>query len=113
MKLAVPTGNFGDILAGHWAKKIGFENFLELVIGTNSNDILTRFFQNGEYAIEGDVHPTLSPSMDIQVSSNFERFLLDVVEGDCERLATLFENLKRENKFQVTFFVFNSKNQKR
>lgn len=70
---AVPTGNFGDILAGFYAKRLGLP-IGRLIIATNENDILHRFFETGHYERQG-VKMTLSPAMDIQVSSNFERFL--------------------------------------
>ena len=70
---SVPTGNFGDILAGYLAREMGAP-IDRLILATNSNDILARFFATGVYAL-GPVHRTISPSMDIQVASNFERFL--------------------------------------
>ena len=70
---SVPTGNFGDILAGYLARAMGAP-IDRLILATNSNDILARFFATGIYA-RGPVHRTISPSMDIQVASNFERFL--------------------------------------
>lgn len=73
VKYSVPTGNFGDILAGYYAREMGLN--IELLIATNANDILYRFLNSGSYAKEGEVHTTLSPAMDIVVSSNFERFL--------------------------------------
>lgn len=73
VKYVVPTGNFGDILAGFYAEKLGLP--IELAVATNSNDILYRFFKSGAYTKENEVHATLSPAMDILVSSNFERFL--------------------------------------
>ncbi|CAN6673702.1 threonine synthase [Trichomonascus vanleenenianus] len=80
VRFVVPTGNFGDILAGFYAKRMGLP-VDELVIATNSNDILYRFFQSGSYSKSAGagekpvVHATMSPAMDILVSSNFERFL--------------------------------------
>jgi threonine synthase len=80
IKYVVPTGNFGDILAGFYARRMGLP-IESLVIATNSNDILHRFFETGSYSKASDgasepvVHATLSPAMDILVSSNFERFL--------------------------------------
>lgn len=80
INFVVPTGNFGDILAGFYAKKMGLP-VNQLVIATNSNDILDRFVKSGSYSksasvsSEAVVHATLSPAMDILVSSNFERFL--------------------------------------
>ncbi|PRT53635.1 Threonine synthase [Wickerhamiella sorbophila] len=73
VKYVVPTGNFGDILAGFYAEKLGLP--IELTVATNANDILYRFFKSGAYTKENEVHATLSPAMDIIVSSNFERFL--------------------------------------
>ena len=70
---SVPTGNFGDILAGYLAREMGAP-IDKLILATNSNDILARFFDTGVYAL-GTVSRTISPSMDIQVASNFERFL--------------------------------------
>lgn len=70
---SVPTGNFGDILAGYLARAMGAP-IEKLILATNSNDILARFFATGDYSL-GPVHRTISPSMDIQVASNFERFL--------------------------------------
>ncbi len=72
-QFSVPTGNFGDILAGWYAKQMGLP-ISRLILATNENDILARFFNTGVYA-KGDVVPTLNPSMDIQVASNFERWL--------------------------------------
>lgn len=80
VSFAVPTGNFGNVFAGWAAWKCGLP-IEQLVVGTNSNDILFRFFETGEMKMAG-VEPTLSPSMDIQVSSNFERLLFDMLDGD-------------------------------
>ena len=80
VSFAVPTGNFGNVFAGWAAWKCGLP-IDRLVVGTNRNDILFRFFETGEMKMAG-VEPTLSPSMDIQVSSNFERLLFDMLGGD-------------------------------
>jgi threonine synthase len=82
---AVPTGNFGNVFAGYTARKMGLP-ISQLIIGSNRNDILTRFFETGSMVTQ-DVEPSLSPSMDIQVSSNFERLLFDVFDQDA-RLVT-------------------------
>jgi threonine synthase len=74
--VTVPTGNFGNVLSGWIAKTMG-ANIRHLVVASNSNDILTRFFETHHMSVSG-VHPTLSPSMDIQVSSNFERLLFEM-----------------------------------
>jgi threonine synthase len=73
VSFSVPTGNFGDIFAGYVAYRMGLP-IDKLVLATNENDILARYFSTGVYSL-GDVAPTLSPSMDIQVASNFERYL--------------------------------------
>ncbi len=73
VRFAVPTGNFGDIFAGYMARRMGLP-ISRLILATNSNDILARFFESGDYRLR-KVQATLSPSMDIQVASNFERYL--------------------------------------
>jgi threonine synthase len=87
VSFAVPTGNFGNVYAGHVARQMGLP-IERLVIGTNRNDILYRFVETGEMRIAG-VEPSLSPSMDIQVSSNFERLLFEVTGRDGARLARM------------------------
>jgi threonine synthase len=77
---AVPTGNFGNVYAGYAARAMGLP-VARLIVGSNRNDILTRFFETGAMTI-AEVHPSLSPSMDIQVSSNFERLLFDLYGRD-------------------------------
>jgi len=89
ISFAVPTGNFGDVLAGYYAAGMGLP-IAQLVLATNENDILARFFATGEYRM-GEVVPTISPSMDIQVASNFERYLFDRVGRDA---AVLREMMK-------------------
>lgn len=93
---AVPTGNFGNIYAGYVAQKMGLpmEN---LIIGSNTNDILTRYFDGGEMVM-APVVPTLSPSMDIQVSSNFERLLFDHYRCDGEGVAKAMRQFRRNGK---------------
>ena len=95
ISFSVPTGNFGDIFAGYIAKKMGLP-IDSLVIATNANDILHRFISENNYAQTELVH-TLSPSMDILVSSNFERFLFDVFNQDGEALAEFMEKLNTED----------------
>lgn len=80
----VPTGNFGNVFAGYLAKRMGFA-IERLVLATNENDILSRFFASGDYQ-RGDVRYTITPSMDIQVASNFERYLYYLLDQDSERL---------------------------
>ena len=92
VSFTVPTGNFGDIFAGHIAKRMGLP-IRELVVATNQNDILHRCLTTGEYRT-GEVHPSISPSMDIQVSSNFERALHLAYDGDGAAVAQLMEELR-------------------
>lgn len=99
VSFAVPTGNFGDIYAGYIAKKMGLP-IDQLIIATNKNDILTRCVQTGEYHMDG-VSPTLSPSMDIQISSNFERLLFDLHDRDGKAMADLMTGLRRDNGFSL------------
>ncbi|MEI7899881.1 MAG: threonine synthase [bacterium] len=80
VRFTVPTGNFGDIFAGYMALKMGVPSD-KLVLATNENDILARYFATGVYSV-GTVASTLSPSMDIQVASNFERYLYYLADGD-------------------------------
>ena len=95
----VPTGNFGDIFAGYAAKRMGLP-IANLVIATNSNDILARTLETGVYST-GTVVPTISPSMDIQVSSNFERLLFEALGRDSGALKRLMLSLKQSGQFTV------------
>ncbi|WP_371156596.1 threonine synthase [Jannaschia sp. 2305UL9-9] len=92
VSFTVPTGNFGDIFAGHIAKRMGLP-IRQLVVATNQNDILHRCLTTGDYRT-GTVEPSISPSMDIQVSSNFERALHLAYDGDGSAIAQLMEELK-------------------
>lgn len=85
VSFSVPTGNFGDIYAGYLAMQMGLP-IKQLIIATNSNDILHRFMSSNDYA-QGELKHTLSPSMDIMVSSNFERYLFDLFGRDGKALA--------------------------
>jgi len=87
VRVAVPTGNFGNILAGWYAKQMGAP-ISQLILATNENDILARYFNTGEYSL-GRVHQTLAPAMDIQVASNFERYLYYRLGCDAARLREL------------------------
>jgi threonine synthase len=95
----VPTGNFGNVYAGWVAAQMGLP-VGGLVTATNRNDIVTRFFATGAYAREG-VTPTLSPSMDIQVASNFERLLFELFERDGRRTAELMAAFARDGRIEV------------
>ena len=99
VNFVVPTGNFGDIFAGYAAKRMGLP-IANLVIATNSNDILARTFETGTYET-GTVVPTISPSMDIQVSSNFERLLFEALGRDSAGLKRLMNGLQQSGHFTV------------
>jgi threonine synthase len=99
VSFAVPTGNFGDVLAGWFAKRMGLP-VERLIVATNENDILARALATGEYRPAG-VKPTQSPSMDIQVSSNFERLLFEGLGRDAERLRGLMAALKLSGGFTI------------
>lgn len=97
---SVPTGNFGDIFAGYCAARMGLP-IHKLIVATNRNDILTRFVQSGEYRKSG-VSPTQSPSMDIQVASNFERLLFDLHGRDAAQVRALMAELDGQGGFTVS-----------
>jgi threonine synthase len=97
---SVPTGNFGNILAGWMAKKIGLP-VSKLICGSNQNDILTRFFNNGVMERK-NVVPSFSPSMDIQVSSNFERLLFEICDRDPLNVKKKMDEFKKNGSFQIS-----------
>lgn len=99
ISFAVPTGNFGDIFAGWMAKRLGLP-VDRLIIATNSNDILARTLTSGHYAVNR-VQPTQSPSMDIQVSSNFERLLFEAHGRDASAIARLMAGLRQSQEFTI------------
>ncbi len=99
VRFSVPTGNFGDILAGYLAQRMGLP-IDKLILATNENDILSRFFNSGTYGM-ADVVPTLSPSMDIQVASNFERYLYYKVGADAEKLSALMDDFKKNGTLSI------------
>ena len=99
MSFSVPTGNFGDILAGYYAKRMGLP-VRHLIIATNANDILNRFFTSGVY----DKYPviqTFSPSMDIGISSNFERYLFYLFGEDSKKLSAMMEEFNKTGRLEV------------
>ena len=97
----VPTGNFGDILAGYFAKLMGLP-VGKLVCASNANDVLTEFLSTGVYDKRRPFHKTTSPSMDILVSSNLERMLYLLSDGDDAYVAGLMQQLRDEGRYQVT-----------
>jgi threonine synthase len=95
----VPTGNFGDIFAGEAAFRMGL-NVARLVIATNANDIMARALNEGVYEA-GASHATLSPSMDIQVASNFERALFEACDRDADWTAAAMNDFTRERRLGI------------
>ena len=100
MSFSVPTGNFGDIYAGHLAKRMGLPVEM-LMIASNRNDILTRCVETGEYKAQS-VTPSFSPSMDIQISSNFERLLFEYYGEDASAIRQIMADLKEGNSFTLS-----------
>ncbi len=100
VSFVVPTGNFGNVFAAYCAGQMGLP-IKFLGISTNKNDILTRFFETGEMKL-GDAHATISPSMDIQISSNFERYLFDLLGRDAEKLSTLMNEFKVNGSIKLS-----------
>jgi threonine synthase len=100
---AVPSGNFGNILAGHVAKSMGLP-IRRLVLATNENDVLDEFFRSLRYRPRGtaETHATSSPSMDISKASNFERYVFDVVGRDPAVVRALWQRLDREGGFDLS-----------
>ena len=100
VSFSVPTGNFGNILAGWIAMKLGLP-IEKLICASNKNDILTRFFHTGRMERK-NVLPSLTPSMDIQVSSNFERLLFEILDRDTIKLNKLMDDFKNNNFYQLS-----------
>jgi threonine synthase len=103
VQFAVPTGNFGNILAGYYATQMGLP-VSQLILATNENDILARFFQTGKYEM-GKVAHTISPSMDIQVASNFERFLFAVMDGDAGKVRGVMQGFAEKGAVDLSAFM--------
>jgi len=100
VSFAVPTGNFGDVFAGYLASRMGLP-VGRLIVATNVNDILARALTSGDYSV-GTVEPTAAPSMDIQVSSNFERLLFDLHGRDGASLATAMQGFEATRRLQLS-----------
>jgi len=98
ISFSVPTGNFGDVFAGYLAKKMGLP-IDKLIVATNENDILHRAISKGDY-VSKEVKETLSPSMDIQLASNFERLIYYVNNSDSEKTANIMKKIK-QNTYQI------------
>jgi threonine synthase len=99
VSFTVPTGNFGDIFAGYVARQMGLP-IDKLVVATNENDILARTLDTGRYEMR-DVKATTSPSMDIQISSNFERLLFEAYGRDASKVRGAMANLKQSGSFEI------------
>ena len=99
INFSVPTGNFGDVYAGYVAKKMGLP-INKLIIATNKNDILKRVIHTGIYK-PMKVEHTISPSMDIQIASNFERLIFDVCLNDSQKTLNLMNSLKDKGEFKL------------
>ena len=99
---SVPTGNFGNILAGYMARRMGLP-IKHLILATNENNVLEEFFKTGTYRPRKgiEVAATSSPSMDISKASNFERYVFDVIERDMKRMANLWQELKGKGAFTL------------
>jgi len=98
INFTVPTGNFGDIYAGYIAKKMGLP-INKLIIATNNNDILNRVIHTGIYE-PLKVKQTISPSMDIQIASNFERLIFDLYDFESDKVLKFINDLKKNGKFK-------------
>jgi threonine synthase len=107
VSFSVPSGNFGNVYAGHVARSMGLP-IKRLVVATNENDVLDEFFRTGHYRVReaAEVHATSSPSMDISKSSNFERYAYDLAGGDAEVLRGLWEKLEREGSIDLSGTVY-------
>lgn len=113
VSFAVPSGNFGNICAGHVARMMGLP-IAQLVLATNENDVLDEFFRTGVYRVRGsaDTYETSSPSMDISKASNFERFVFDLVGRDYAKLRYLFaEELTAKGRFDLAGDVLRAREQ--
>lgn len=103
VSFTVPSGNFGNICAGHIARMMGLP-IAQLVVATNENDVLDEFFRTGVYRVRksAETYHTTSPSMDISKASNFERFVYDLLGGDSARVAALFKKVETEGGFDLS-----------
>ena len=105
VNVTVPTGNFGNILAAYYAKQMGLP-IRKFICASNRNNILTDFIATGVYDRNRDFYTTDSPSMDILISSNLERLLYHLYDGDCAEIAELMKSLKENGKYTVSDEVF-------
>lgn len=101
INFVVPTGNFGNILAGYYARKMGLP-VRRFICASNCNNVLTDFLATGTYDAKRPFHKTISPSMDILISSNLERLLFDLADGNSDYCAGLMQQLKKEGHYTVS-----------
>ncbi len=109
VNFVVPTGNFGNILAAYYAKKMGLP-VEKLLCASNKNNILTDFFHTGEYDTNREFYKTTSPSMDILISSNLERLLFELFDRDSDKTAAEMRKLKEEGKYAISEELLNKLN---
>ena len=100
INFAVPTGNFGDVLAGYYAYRMGLP-ISKLVVASNANNALTDLFNDGEYNLNRDFFKTMSPSMDILISSNLERLIYELYDRDDGKVRELYSELKNTGRFEI------------
>ena len=100
VNVCVPTGNFGNILAAWYAKRMGAP-IRKLICASNQNDVLTDFIRTGVYDKRRPFHKTISPSMDILISSNLERFLLELAQGDAQQVRSWMASLAKEGVYDI------------
>lgn len=101
INVCVPTGNFGNILAAYYARKMGLP-INKFICASNSNNVLTDFIKTGEYNKNRDFYTSISPSMDILISSNLERLLFDISGNDSKRVTTMMNKLKKSGSYSLT-----------
>ena len=109
LDFCVPTGNFGDVLAGYYAKCLGLP-VNKLIVASNENNVLTDFITTGTYDRRRPFHKTISPSMDILVSSNLERLLYYLADGDCELVASYMQSLATQGSYTVSKSILDKLN---
>ncbi len=105
INFCVPSGNFGNILAGYYAMRMGIP-IGKLICASNKNKVLTEFFESGKYDINREFYKTMSPSMDILISSNLERLLFEISGRDDKAVSELMNNLKTNGYYTLDFDTF-------
>ena len=100
INFVVPSGNFGNILAGYYAKRMGLP-IKQLIVASNENNVLTEFFETGLYNARRKFRKTMSPSMDILVSSNLERLVYEMLNRESDKVVSLMEELKKDGEYSV------------